>query len=101
LILDLASSRERVETMIDRLIEINDPAYRQQWQALPDKFREGMLKGIVAFEMRVTRLEGKHKLSQNRSLVDRHSVAQALLQSSNPTIYGIGEAMRQELDALS
>jgi transcriptional regulator len=100
-LLDLVDARPQVEAMIDSLIENNDPAYREQWQELPEKFREGMLKGIVAFEMRVTRLEGKYKLSQNRSLVDRQNVAQALLQSPNPVIYGVGEAMSRELDAPS
>ncbi len=38
------------------------------------------MRAIVAFRMRVRRLEGKLKLSQNRSAVDRARVADALAQ---------------------
>lgn len=38
----------------------------------------GMLEEIVGFEVRVARLEGKSKLSQNRSPEDRRRVAQRL-----------------------
>jgi transcriptional regulator len=37
---------------------------------LPARYREGMMNDIVAFEMTVTRLEGKYKLSQNKSKID-------------------------------
>ncbi len=37
-----------------------------------------MLRGIVAFEMPIERLEGKLKLSQNRPAADRPGVVQAL-----------------------
>jgi transcriptional regulator len=37
-----------------------------------------MLKGIVAFEIPIARLDGKFKLSQNRSPADQHRVGNAL-----------------------
>lgn len=37
---------------------------------LPDDFVAAQIKGIVAFEMPVTRLEGKRKMSQNRKPED-------------------------------
>jgi transcriptional regulator len=37
-----------------------------------------MVAAIVAFRIRVTRLEGKFKLSQNRSAADRARVVAAL-----------------------
>jgi transcriptional regulator len=44
----------------------------------PSDYIEGMLKGIVAFEIPIARLDGKFKLSQNRSTTDQRNVAQAL-----------------------
>lgn len=38
---------------------------------MPDDYAAKMLKGIVAFEMPIERLEGKFKLSQNRTAADR------------------------------
>ncbi len=59
------------------LIEASEPAYRQQWDALPESFREKMIAGVTAFEIRVEKLEGKYKLSQNRPPADRARVAQS------------------------
>jgi transcriptional regulator len=40
-------------------------------ESLPTDFYDRMLGAIVAFEMPVTRLDGKFKLGQNRSVEDR------------------------------
>ena len=58
-----------------------------------------MMNRIVGFEMTVTRLEGKYKLSQNRSLVDRQNVSNALLQSSDPAARAVAREMQQNLEA--
>jgi transcriptional regulator len=82
-----------VEDMIGAMIGTYEERFREQWDSLPDRFRHGMLAGIVAFELRVTRLEGKYKLSQNRSLTDQASVAHALSHSSDPAARGVADAM--------
>jgi transcriptional regulator len=53
-----------------------DPAWRMDDQ--PERFIEGMKRGIGAFAIAVTRLEGKFKLNQNRSAADRRHVVAAL-----------------------
>lgn len=58
-----------------------------------------MMDGIVGFEMAVTRLEGKYKLSQNRSQADRENVSNTLLQSSDPAAHALGVEMKQNLEA--
>ncbi len=96
-IITLADSPQALEELLQSLIEAYDPSYRSQWMELSEKYREGMMNGIVAFEMTVTRLEGKYKLNQNRGQADQRSVAQSLLQSTDPTISGVGEAMKANL----
>lgn len=98
-VITLADSRHVLEEMLGAIIETYDPSYKGQWNDLSEKFRDGMMNGIVAFEMPVTRLEGKYKLSQNRSFADQERVAQSLLQSAEPTISGIGEAMKANLES--
>jgi transcriptional regulator len=98
-IITLGDSRPAVEEMLHAVIATYDSTYKSQWDGLSDKFREGMMNGIVGFEMRVTRLEGKCKLSQNRSRADQESVMRSLLQSLDPTIAGIGEAMKTNLES--
>lgn len=81
------------------LIAANEAGYQQQWESLPEKFRSGMLSGIVAFEITVTRLEGKFKLSQNRPAGDKTRVAAALESHADPTIAAIGQQMQAQLTA--
>ncbi|MEA5504823.1 hypothetical protein VB735_17260 [Halotia wernerae UHCC 0503] len=68
-----------------------------QWHSLSENFRQGMMNGIVGFEMTVTRLEGKYKLSQNRSHADQYNVAHTLLQSEDLDAHDVGVAMQQNL----
>lgn len=60
-----------------------------------ETYLEGMMRGIVAFEMPITRLEGKFKLSQNRKVEDRESVAAALSQSERAWDRALAELMRR------
>ncbi len=89
------SERETLERMMDDIINTYDASYKEQWHSLSDTYRTSMMKGIVAFEIPITRLEGKYKLSQNRSELDQHTVAEALSKSSDPVITATGEAMRK------
>jgi transcriptional regulator len=87
-----------LEAGMRELIGAYEAAYQTHWESLPVKFREGMLRGVVGFEMVVTRLEGKYKLSQNRSAADRHSVAAHLLEQEDQAAYHTGLAMRRTLE---
>lgn len=79
------------------MIDTYGSEYKSQWHSLSDNFRHGMMNGIIGFELTMTRLEGKYKLSQNLSHFDQNNVADALLQSTESTVYAIGAAMRQNL----
>jgi len=92
-----ADAPERMQTMLETMMQAFEPAYLLQWQSLAEKFRTGMMMGIVAFEMVVTRLEGKYKLSQNRPLVDQETVAEHLLQSPDTTVSAVGAAMQERI----
>lgn len=97
--INLADDREGLHELIADMVATYDDAYLSQWDSLPDKYRDGMLQGIVGFRMRVTRLEGKYKLSQNRSLTDQHAVADALDGHADPTISAVGAIMHARLAA--
>ncbi|MEW6491856.1 MAG: FMN-binding negative transcriptional regulator [Cyanobacteriota bacterium] len=94
----LNNSQELMDRMIDEMIDTYETSYKSQWHDLSDNFREGMMNGIIGFEMTVTRLEGTYKLSQNRSHTDQFSVAHALLQSTDSAIQAVGAAMQQNLE---
>ena len=60
-----------------------------------DGYIEKLLPAIVGFEMPISRLEGKAKLSQNRSETDRRQVIAALEQSGSPAEAALAAEMQQ------
>ena len=54
------------------------------------------MKGIVGFEIAITRIEGKFKLSQNRP-EDAPGVIEGLSQSPHPGDQELAELMRRHL----
>jgi transcriptional regulator len=89
-----ANTPEKVQDMLERMMQIYEASYLAQWEGLSEKYRAGMMQGIVAFEMPISRLEGKYKLSQNRSEIDQVTVAEHLLQAADPSAAAIGVAMQ-------
>ena len=90
------NDREATEAMMELMMNAYEPAYREQWESLPEKYRHGMMNGIVGFELPVTRLEGKYKLSQNRSAGEQENVARALQEHIDPTVVSVGELMKEK-----
>lgn len=60
-------------------------------------FIDRMLGGIVGFELAVTRIEGKFKLSQNRSAVDRAGVVAGLDATGRAGDRELADMMRAHL----
>lgn len=96
-IITLTDAPESMENMINEMVDTYEASYRSHWQGLSDGFREGMMNGIVGFEMTVTRLEGKYKLSQNKSQVEQKNISDTLLQSTDPIVRNVGVEMRENL----
>lgn len=63
----------------------------------PDAYIDGQLRGIVGVELTVTGVEGKAKLSQNRSDADREGVVDGLRADGRPGDLGVAEAMGTSL----
>lgn len=62
-----------------------ESGFEKPWEPkLPEDYLKKMAGGVVAFELRIHRLEGQFKLSQNRSPEDRASVISTLSQSETP-----------------
>jgi transcriptional regulator len=83
---------EEVSDIIHRF----DPDYFKQWTSLTDKFRDGMLKHIVGFEMVATRIEAKFKISQNRSKADQAAVIASLAESTDTAAVEIAKLMEKQ-----
>lgn len=84
--LNLVEDSKRLLQIVDDLSRQHEQSFPQPWQTsdAPEPYIRGQLKGIVGFEMTIDRLEGKWKMSQNRSEADRRGVIEALAASDLP-----------------
>jgi transcriptional regulator len=57
---------EAKDAMLKQLIAEHEPTYSAQWRALPESYTQVMLKGIVAFELKILDLQTKVKINQHR-----------------------------------
>jgi transcriptional regulator len=98
-VITLADAPELMNETIDKMVDTYEATYQQQWHSLSDKYREGMMNGIVGFEMTVSRLEGKYKLSQNKSQVDRQNIVESLMKSTDSIERNVGMEMKLNLES--
>lgn len=73
-------AQEEVLETLRSLAETFESGFDAPWrmESLPAGLAAGMTRGIVAFEIPIERLEGKAKLSQNKSARDRENAAAML-----------------------
>ena len=77
--------------VLEALVAVHEGAGPAAWRidSQTADYRDSQIRGIVAFEIPITRLEGKFKLSQNKSEADRLGAARGLRDS--------GDALAAEL----
>ena len=62
-----------------RLVERHEANFEPPWRMdLPKSYETSRLRSIVAFDIEISRVEGKFKLSQDRDHIDRRNVASRL-----------------------
>jgi transcriptional regulator len=81
--------------MLHELMATFEPAYASQWATLDPAYRERMLRQIVGFEIAVTKMEGKFKLSQNRPREDQANVIASLEKADDTAVSGVSRLMRE------
>jgi transcriptional regulator len=93
IIADLDWLRDLLQRLSDRH-EAREPA-PWRMQDLPERYLQSMLGGIIGFEIAVSRLEGKYKLSQNRPAADRPRIIAALEQRGDAESRAVAQLMRE------
>jgi transcriptional regulator len=83
------------------LTDSQEHARIQPWAVsdAPEDYIAAQLKGIVGVELPIARMEGKWKLSQNRSAEDRRRVAEGLMKEGGSSAR-VGELVHNETKPL-
>jgi transcriptional regulator len=90
-----------VHAFVTRLTEAHEGGRPAPWHVsdAPDDFIAATQRAIVGIEIEVTRVEGKFKLSQNRSAEDRTGVVLGLEADANEQRQPEAEATAQAMQA--
>jgi transcriptional regulator len=90
-LLDEAATR----ALLEALIAANESGRERPWRFDgPEEFLRDRLKEIVGFEIELTRVEGKFKLSQNRLPDDQRRVHEQLAASGHPDDAALARYMK-------
>lgn len=91
---------EWLRTAVTDLTDRHETGRPEPWQVTdaPEAYVDGQLRGIVGVELVVTAVEGKAKLSQNRSVADREGVVAGLRAESTDGARRVADDMRASLD---
>lgn len=83
-----------LKTLLYATVAQYEGANAEEWQfEMGPDYVAQMMRGIVGFEIPITRLEGKRKMSQNRSETDRRRVAVALRASGRASDREVADLM--------
>lgn len=92
----LITEYEEAYRLLKRLVERHEQDGHYKLDSLPQDFVEKEIRGIVAFQLEVSRIEANYKLSQNRNDEDYWNIVSQLEQRPDEASYGVAEAMKKK-----
>lgn len=93
----LAEDRKAKHAAQRALVAELDPQWLPKFDALRAEYVENMLNGIVTFDIAVTRLETRWKLSQNRGRREQELIAAELDKSDDVSVRALAALTRKHL----
>jgi len=91
----IVSDHDEAYGILSRLIAKYEGGSSYSMETLPQDFVEKEMKGIVAFQIEVARLEANYKLSRNRDDESYRNVVSHLEERTDEMSHGVAEAMKK------
>mgnify|MGYP000947949203 CR=1 FL=1 len=92
----LITDYHQVIQILEQTIHTYESHYMDQWNRLPEEYKLANVKGIVAFEILVTDLQAKKKLSQNKTDREQQKIIDSLSHRQDTNEKMIAEYMAKE-----
>lgn len=101
--LRLIEDHERLHAMVARTVAVHEGTRREPWrlESVEPGFVEGLLAGIVGFEVELDRLEGKWKLNQHHPPARQQQVIRGLRETGRHDEALIADLMTTEISGQS
>lgn len=92
----LFEPEQAVETL-EKTIAVFEKEFQGQWENLDEGYKNRLLKGMVAFRIKIQNVEAKEKLSQNKTAQEREKISAGLSKASDSSAQQLGEIMKNKL----
>jgi len=92
----LVTDFDEAYQLLERLIDRHEKSGHYRMKTLPQDFVEKEIKGIMAFQVEVTRIEANYKLSQNRNDDDYWNIVSHLEERQDELSRGVADAMKKQ-----
>jgi len=92
----IISDHDELYELLSNLVKRHEGKTNYRMETLPQDFVEKEMRGVMAFQIEVTRIEANYKLSQNRSDEDYVNIINRLEERTDELSHGVAEAMRQQ-----
>ncbi len=93
----LIENKDKVEQLLHKTISTFEPAYVTQYKDLNSDYLRRMVKGIRTFYIEVNDVQGKFKLSQNKTIVEQKNIVDHLQKQNENTSVAIAQYMKNKL----
>jgi len=96
----LVEGEAELEALVEKLTRVHESPMPNPWKPeLAGERRTRLLNLIVGFEIDVTHIQAKFKLSQNRPLEDQQRVAEELTRSNSQSAAAVAKLMGEAVHA--
>jgi transcriptional regulator len=99
--MNIVEEPEKLERHLHALTALHEARFDQPWEVsdAPPEFIRAIMNGIVGIEMRIVSLEGKWKMSQNRTSADRAGAIRGLRERGDPLSVEVADEIESRLDS--
>lgn len=92
---EIIEEPEALRKIVDDTTAKYEQRFDTPWSMhLPEKAVDGMLRAIVGFSIKITRIEAKFKLGQNKSVEDQEAMLLGLESDSDPASNELAQFMK-------
>lgn len=94
---EMLMDTEQAVEVLEKTIAVFEKSFQEQWEQLDDGYKKRLLKGMVAFRIKIQKFEAKEKLSQNKTVQEQQTISEGLLSTSDSSAQQLGEIMKNKL----
>lgn len=90
---ELLLEEVKVVAILTKTIAVFEKDFQKQWSTFNDGYKKQLLNGMVAFRIEIQTIQGKEKLSQNKTENERTNITTGLLNSDDSAAKELGVIM--------